>query len=143
MKTNTSTRLKLIMKMRNLKQIDILDRCKNNPYDIKISKSDLSQYVSGKVLPRQDKLSILAYALDVSEAWLMGYDVPMEVTSDNTDFDIIKQDLISNIMLMFNSFDADKLIYFNELISQAKNFNNDDLNSLKKYVLFLKSQTND
>ena len=47
-------------------------------YDIKMAKNDLSQYVNDKVQPKQDKLSILGMALNVSEAWLMGYDVPME-----------------------------------------------------------------
>ena len=47
-----------------------------------MNKSDISQYVSGKVEPNQDKLYVLAKALNVSEAWLMGYDVPMERSSD-------------------------------------------------------------
>ena len=33
-------------------------------------------YVTGKVVPVQDKLFLLARTLDVSEAWLMGLDVP-------------------------------------------------------------------
>ena len=44
----------------------------------KANKNDLSHYVSGKVEPGQDKLSILGLALGVSEAWLMGFDVSME-----------------------------------------------------------------
>ena len=47
-------------------------------YGVKLGKNDLSQYVSGKVEPGQDKLSILGLAIGVSEAWLMGYDVSME-----------------------------------------------------------------
>ena len=43
-----------------------------------MNKSDISQYCSGKTEPNQDKLFILGIALDVSEAWLMGYDVPMK-----------------------------------------------------------------
>lgn len=81
MKTeNTSIRLKKIMAARNLKQIDILNLAKPycREYNIKLNKNDLSQYVSGKVEPGQNKLSILGMALNVSEAWLMGYDVPME-----------------------------------------------------------------
>lgn len=76
--SNTSNRLKLIMHERNLKQVDILELCK--PFcekeKVKMQKSDLSQYISGKVEPKQDKLSILASALNVSEAWLAGYDIP-------------------------------------------------------------------
>ncbi|MGZ1413537.1 helix-turn-helix domain-containing protein [Lactobacillus delbrueckii subsp. bulgaricus] len=68
-------RLNQIMSERGLKQKDILDKAE--PYftnEVKISKSDLSQYVSGKTEPRSDKLYILAKALNVSEQWLLGYD---------------------------------------------------------------------
>ena len=80
MKETTATRLKRLLAERGLKQVDVLEKaepfCKK--YGIKLTKSDLSQYVSGKVAPGQDKLSIIGMALDVSEAWLMGYDVPMK-----------------------------------------------------------------
>lgn len=77
---NTAIRLKKIMSDRNLRQVDILNLtepyCKK--YDVKMNKSDISQYCSGKTEPNQDKLFILGMALNVNEAWLMGYDVPME-----------------------------------------------------------------
>jgi transcriptional regulator with XRE-family HTH domain len=79
-KFTTSDRLKQIMKARNLRQVDILEAaepyCKK--YGVKLEKNALSQYVSGKVEPGQEKLSILGMALGVSEAWLMGYDVSMD-----------------------------------------------------------------
>lgn len=76
----TSIRLKRIMKERNLRQVDILESTKRycDLYNVKMNKSDISQYVSGKVEPNQSKLAILGMALNVNEAWLMGYDVPME-----------------------------------------------------------------
>lgn len=75
----TSQRLKEIMDMRNLRQADILRLTKPycEKYNIKLGKNALSQYVSGKTEPGQERLSILGFALNVSEAWLMGYDVPM------------------------------------------------------------------
>ncbi|MCU7380769.1 hypothetical protein OBO34_20865 [Clostridiales Family XIII bacterium ASD5510] len=83
--SNTALRLKYLMEQQGLKQVDILEKvqrvCKQKGYKTKISKSDLSQYISNKVEPRQDKLSILGEALDVSEVWLMGYDVPMKKDS--------------------------------------------------------------
>lgn len=81
MKTETtSMRLKQIMSERNLKQVDILRLCQPycEKYNIKLGKSDLSQFISGKVEPGQWKLTILGCALNVSEAWLMGFDVPKE-----------------------------------------------------------------
>ncbi len=78
-KENTSIRLKKIMNERGLKQVDILEMAKPYciKYHVKLNKNDLSQYVSGKVEPGQNKLSILGLTLNVSEAWLMGYDVPI------------------------------------------------------------------
>ena len=77
MKTSsTALRLNEFMQKNGLKQIDIINRAKPfcSEYGVKLSKSDLSQYVSGKVEPGQNKLYILARALNVSEAWLMGYE---------------------------------------------------------------------
>lgn len=78
-KETTSVRLKKIMVDRNMRQIDILNAsmpyCKK--FNVKMNKSDISQYVSGKVEPSQDKLAVLGMALNVNEAWLMGLDVPM------------------------------------------------------------------
>lgn len=80
MKSNTSHRLKEILSKRNLRQIDVINLAEPfcEKYGLKLTKSDLSQYISGKVVPGQEKLSILGMALNVSEAWLMGYDVPIE-----------------------------------------------------------------
>ena len=77
---NTSIRLKQIMKERNLRQVDLLEMVKPfcEKYNVKINKSDISQYLSGKVKPGQEKLSMLGMALNINETWLMGYDVPKE-----------------------------------------------------------------
>jgi transcriptional regulator with XRE-family HTH domain len=91
---STADRLKEIMQKRNLKQVDILNKslpfC--SKYNVKMNKSDISQYVSGKVEPSQEKLVILGMALGVTEAWLMGFDVsPMRkdtISAAESDFDI-------------------------------------------------------
>lgn len=76
----TADRLLRAMVDKGLRQSDVLKLAE--PYcertNISLQKSALSQYVSGQVEPGQDKLYILALALDVNEAWLMGYNVPME-----------------------------------------------------------------
>lgn len=76
----TSQRLRELMKARNLRQVDILESAKPycEKYKIPLQKNALSQYISGKVKPEQDKLTILGLALNVSEAWLLGYNVPAE-----------------------------------------------------------------
>ena len=77
---DTASRLKYLMKERNLRQVDIIRMAEPfcQEYKLKLTKSDMSQFVNGKVEPGQWKLAILSRALNVSEAWLMGYDVPME-----------------------------------------------------------------
>ncbi|EOS7878415.1 helix-turn-helix domain-containing protein [Enterococcus hirae] len=80
MKQTTQQRLNQLMSERNLKQVDILNMSLplQKETGIKMSKSHLSQYVNGKSSPDQHKLYLLAKTLNVSEAWLLGYDVPKE-----------------------------------------------------------------
>lgn len=74
----TADRLRYLMKARGLKQVDIVNLCQPHceRYGVKMNKSDISQYLSGKAEPSQDKLIVLGMALDVQESWLMGFDVP-------------------------------------------------------------------
>ena len=64
-------RLRQAMEQRGLKQVELCEKSG-------IPKSALRQYLRGAFEPKQDRLWALAKALGVSEAWLMGYDVPME-----------------------------------------------------------------
>ena len=69
--TTTSQRLKEAMAMANKRQADLAA-------STGISKSVISRYCSGGYEPKADAINRLASALDVSEMWLWGYDVPME-----------------------------------------------------------------
>ncbi|MDD2429695.1 MAG: helix-turn-helix domain-containing protein [Eubacteriales bacterium] len=73
-------RLQQAMDEKGYRQVDVLQAVKPycTKYDIKISKGQLSQYLSGRNEPSQKRLFVLAKALDVSEGWLMGLDVPKE-----------------------------------------------------------------
>ena len=64
-------RLKQGLQMRGMKQIELADKTG-------IDKGQISSYLSGKYKPKQENLTLMAVALDVSEYWLMGLDVPME-----------------------------------------------------------------
>ena len=79
-RTTTADRLKQIMESRNLRQVDIIRLCDaySFAFNIPITKSNLSLYLKGRVVPSQEKLFLLSCALDVSEQWLLGFDVPME-----------------------------------------------------------------
>ena len=72
-KVDCHIRIKEAMELRNLNQTDIVERTN-------IKKSALSQYINGKITPRQNAIGELSKVLNVSEPWLMGYDVPMKRT---------------------------------------------------------------
>lgn len=67
----TGKRIQEALDIRHMKQIE-LARATG------MGRGAISQYVSDKVTPKQDKLYLMAKALLVSPTWLMGYDVPME-----------------------------------------------------------------
>lgn len=48
-----------------------------------INKGTISRYLKGEIIPKQSKIFELARALNVSPAWLFGYDVPMEGSSED------------------------------------------------------------
>lgn len=66
-----SVRIRKALSIRNMKQADLCEKAN-------ISKSTLSEYLSGRYVPKQDKIFLISQALDVDPVWLMGYDVPME-----------------------------------------------------------------
>lgn len=127
--TLTSTRLKKIMKERNLKQIDILNKSEKYQKElgIKMSKSHLSQYVNGKSSPDQHKLFLLSKTLGVSEAWLMGYDVPKE-----------------NIEKDINSVNESTVKYNPHVETIAAHIDDDvteeQMNDIIKYIEFIKTK---
>lgn len=71
-----SERIQERMKALNLKQTDLVTRTG-------ISKGALSSYISGRYVPKQNNIYLISKALNVSEAWLMGADVPMSPNKNN------------------------------------------------------------
>lgn len=59
------------LSIRNMKQVELSEKTG-------IPKSAISQYCAGAFKPKQHRLFLIAEALDVDEAWLMGLNVPME-----------------------------------------------------------------
>ncbi len=68
-------RLKEALNARGMKAIDLSDK-------LDISRGTISYYMSGKSSPKADRLNLICSTLNVSEAWMLGYDVPMERTSE-------------------------------------------------------------
>ena len=76
----TSERLQEIISIRNIKQVEIIEKTG-------ISKGALSSYLSGRYVPKQNNIYKLAQVLNVNPAWLMGLDVPMDPAAVPTDQD--------------------------------------------------------
>ena len=64
--------------------------------ELKISKSALSQYLSGRFCPKDDKLIPIAEKLCVSPGWLRGYD-------DNSSIPVILSEEESNLIWEYRS----------------------------------------
>lgn len=64
-------RLKEAMSYRGIQPKELSDKTG-------IPLSSISQYMSGFTKPKSDRIYLLAQALDVQKAWLMGFDVEME-----------------------------------------------------------------
>ena len=65
-----SDRLKQSMELAGIKQADLIRLAENQGK--KLGKSQVSQYVSGKTIPRKDVLGVLALVLGVDRDWLLG-----------------------------------------------------------------------
>ena len=66
-----ATRIKKALSIRNMTQSELCRRTK-------IATSAMSEYVKGLYDPKQDKIYLMAQALNVDPVWLQGFDVPME-----------------------------------------------------------------
>ena len=69
-------RLKKAMEQKNMKQIDLVKKAAEQ--GVKLGKSHVSQYLSGKTTPRSEILNFLATTLGVETEWLKGTDVSVD-----------------------------------------------------------------
>ena len=120
-------RLSTALRARNMRQIELAERTGLN-------KSQINEYVSGKCRPKQDKLYLIAVALNVSPMWLMGFDVPMDKNATN-----LKQQVISKI----NSFFIVKRYFsFYGISSLIRKFWNFYLNTTSSRGFIIKNSIN-
>lgn len=75
--STTSLRLKEVMAAKKIKQADLARMTE-------ISRGAISNYVLGRYEPKSDIINKFAKALNCSEMWLWGYDVPMERSPKQT-----------------------------------------------------------
>ncbi|MBO1199088.1 helix-turn-helix domain-containing protein [Staphylococcus simiae] len=123
MKSSFSARLKEAMKKNNMKQVDIINKVKslNEFNDIKISKTDLSQYVNGKTTPGQKKLYVLAKILNVNEAWLLGYNVDsLRISDDSRNVSRNKEKIYAHIKSDVTKEEMEEIINFIDYVNSKR-----------------------
>lgn len=112
-----STRLKEAMSLKGLKQVELCEKTG-------IGKSSMSHYINGTHSPTTDRVYLIAKALGVNEAWLLGYDAPMEIEHIKPIATIQGNDFITH---------QGNLDY---IIKQASKLSSPELEALQKYVDF-------
>lgn len=71
-KESFADRLRAAMEKQNMKQVDLVRAAASA--GVKLGKSHVSQYVSGKTVPRTDILIFLSQTLHTDSEWLLGHD---------------------------------------------------------------------
>ncbi|MDY3973483.1 MAG: helix-turn-helix transcriptional regulator [Veillonella caviae] len=117
-----SKRLKETMNARNMTQSELSTLTS-------IRASSISDWINDKYQPKQDKIAILAKALNVSPAWLMGYDElsPTESYYEDPEVAEYAEELRTNPEM--------KLLF-----SAARDISKESMKKTYEYIKFLKSQ---
>ena len=108
MNSNFKDRLKEALDRSGISQSELSRRAH-------IGRNSISDYLKGKYEAKQDKIYSLAKALNVSEAWLMGYDV---------------DDHVKDILPIYNQLDASRqhkvYTYAQTQLNEQNNINDEN-----------------
>lgn len=108
-------RFKEALEIRRMTQTELHERTG-------ISKGSISTYLKGTWKPKQDKVDLIAQALRVDPAWLMGYDVPMDAGEpDHIDEDEDEDDGLDDIISALRSNEDLRLLARKAIKSSNQN----------------------
>ena len=125
------SRLIQAMELRQIKAAELAKRTG-------LSKAQISQYTNGIYEAKQAALYKLAVALDVSEAWLMGYDVPMERLISQKSAE--QTTLIELMQLHFGSDAVELVSAFSQLNDKGKEKALDTISDLLQIPKYKKGE---
>lgn len=121
-KAELKVRLQYALDIREKKAVDLSK-------DLNIPKSAISQYLSGKSQKMDSKrLYAICNYLNVSEPWLLGFDVPMEKSIEQKNNNIIS-DVVVRMRTDKDFFDAINIMY---------TLDNEKFSSIKQMLTLLK-----
>lgn len=84
------------MRERGIKQVDLIRYA--GEQGVKLGKSHISQYVSGKTVPRSDMIHFLAGALQVDPDWLKGISPPQETEGEKNMREFKKSSKLDHVL---------------------------------------------
>ena len=117
-------RLKNIMKERKITQTELAKRTG-------IRQSSISDWLNDRYEPKQDKVYIIAKALNVSPAWLLGYDEPSTNQTEGYYVDPETAEFAEYL----RTRPCARMLF-----SAAKDITKEEMEETVKYIEFLKSK---
>lgn len=124
MKEQFIERLNSILQKRNLSQADLSKMTG-------IRSSSISDWLNGKYEPKQDKIAIIADALNVSPVWLIGYDEP---STNQTEGYYVDPETAEYAEYLRTRPEA-RLLF-----SASRGISKEDMQKAVEYIEFLKSK---
>ena len=124
MKEKFIERLNSILQKRNLSQADLSKMTG-------IRSSSISDWLNGKYEPKQDKISIIAEALNVSPVWLIGYD---DTSSNQSEGYYVDPETAEYAEYLRTRQEA-RLLF-----SASRGISKEDMQKAVEYIEFLKSK---
>lgn len=116
-------RLKEALMYKGIKAIDLSETTG-------IPKGAISYYLAGKSTPKSDRLHTLSVALDVSEAWLLGYDVQRERSKEQK-----KNDNLVRVIARLRKDAA-----FREMVFNLSELNDEETESINQLISVLRNK---
>ena len=127
-----SERLQESLKRKSLKAIELANLSG-------ISRGAISSYLSGRWKAKQDNIYLLAKALNVNEAWLMGYDVPMEPVRPHDNYPVSSPPITSVAEPKRAEFKHNTYTAIQQtLLAETASFSDEQYDKLFDYINFLK-----
>lgn len=117
-------RIEKALEIRNMKQIELVEKTG-------IKKASISSYIKQRWQPKQDAIFKMARALDVSEMWLAGYDVPMERAPEQKKADELvkitnllrKNDDLRNLLVSICKLNPDQFSIVENMVNEFNKIN--------------------
>ena len=123
-----SVRISKALSIRGMKQSELSEKTN-------IPKSAISQYVSGSFEPKQDRLFLIAQALNVDPVWLMGFDVP----STDYAYDFLQKMEDGSIRMDIKPNQA----FVKDIDEITLKMTPEQMNNILQYAKFIKSSSED